>query len=133
LPEFGVGRFQALLAEVQGMPVVVNVWGSWCPPCRAEAPELAVVSREFDGQVQFLGVDILDRRQEARRFIMEFDWQYPSVFDPDAEIRDWLGYFGQPVTIILDRQGRRAFEWLGPLTGEILRREIRKILPSGNP
>lgn len=115
------------------MPVVVNVWGSWCPPCRAEAPELAVVSREFDGQVQFLGVDILDRRQEARRFIMEFDWQYPSVFDPDAEIRDWLGYFGQPVTIILDRQGRRAFEWLGPLTGEILRREIRKILPSGNP
>jgi thiol-disulfide isomerase/thioredoxin len=130
LPEFGLGRFQALLEELPGTPVVVNIWGSWCPPCRLEAPGLARVSREFDGRIQFVGVDILDSRPAARRFILEFDWPYPSVFDPEAEIRDGLGYFGQPVTIIFDSDGRKTFEWPGPLTEEILRREILKVLRS---
>ncbi|MGH2663507.1 MAG: TlpA family protein disulfide reductase [Actinomycetota bacterium] len=130
LPEFGLGRFQALLQELSGTPVVVNIWGSWCPPCRLEAPGLATVSREFGGRIQFLGVDILDSRPAARQFILEFDWQYPSVFDPEAEIRDGLGYFGQPVTLIFDPDGRKTFEWAGPLTEEILRREIRKVLAS---
>jgi thiol-disulfide isomerase/thioredoxin len=106
----------------------VNIWGSWCPPCRVEAPDLSRVSREFEGRVQFLGVDILDDRESARDFILEFDWQYPSVFDPDGEIRDRLGYVGQPVTIIYDRYGEVAFDWVGAQHADKLRREIRKVL-----
>jgi cytochrome c biogenesis protein CcmG, thiol:disulfide interchange protein DsbE len=128
LPEFDLARFQALLAELRGTPVVVNIWAAWCPPCRNEAPGLAKVARQFEGRVQFLGVDILDVREDAREFIKEFDWPYPHVFDPHGEIRDGLGYIGQPVTIIYDREGRRVFEWDGEITEGMLRREVRKVV-----
>ncbi|MGH2686137.1 MAG: redoxin domain-containing protein, partial [Actinomycetota bacterium] len=80
LPRFGFVEFQALLGELRGTPVVVNIWGSWCPPCQVEAPDLAEVAREFEGRVQFVGVDILDSRGPARSFILVHDWPYPSVF-----------------------------------------------------
>jgi thiol-disulfide isomerase/thioredoxin len=127
LPEFDLVRFQSLLAQLRGRPVVVNIWAAWCPPCRVEAPGLAKIAREFQGNVQFLGVDILDNREDARAFILEFDWPYPHVFDPDGEIRDGLGYLGQPVTIIYDREGNVAFEWEGAVTEDMLRREIKKV------
>jgi thiol-disulfide isomerase/thioredoxin len=128
LPEYSLAQFEALIAELRGTPVVVNIWGSWCPPCIAEAPDLAEVSSEFQGRVQFVGVDILDQRQAARDFILRYDWQYPSVFDPTGAVRDGLGYVGQPVTVIYDREGRVAFEWNGVTTADMLRREIRKIV-----
>jgi thiol-disulfide isomerase/thioredoxin len=128
LPQFDLARFQALLEELRGTPVVVNVWGSWCPPCIDEAPDLASVSREFLGRVQFVGVDILDALGPAREFIRRFDWPYPSVFDPTGAIRDGLGYVGQPVTLVYDRDGGLSFVWQGTITAELLRREIRKVL-----
>jgi cytochrome c biogenesis protein CcmG, thiol:disulfide interchange protein DsbE len=128
LPSFDLPKYQALLEELRGAPVVVNIWGSWCPPCRVEAPGLARLAREFEGDVQFVGVDILDVRESARQFILEFDWPYPSVFDEDAEIRDRLGYVGQPVTIVYDRDGTVTFEWVGAITEGLLRREIRKVI-----
>ncbi len=128
LPEYDLETFRAMVEELQGTPVVVNVWGSWCPPCRAEAPDLAKVSREFRGEVQFVGVDILDTRTDARDFILEYDWPYPSVFDPTAAIRDGLGYSGQPITIVYDANGEVSFEWAGVVTADLLRREIRKVV-----
>jgi thiol-disulfide isomerase/thioredoxin len=128
LPQYDVEQFRALLTELHGTPVVVNVWGSWCPPCREEAPVLAEVAKEYEGQVQFLGIDILDDRPSARAFILEYDWRYPSIFDPGGAIRDGLGYVGQPVTLFYDRRGDLAFEWQGTITEDLLRREIRQVL-----
>lgn len=128
LPEYDVQQYRALIDELQGTPVVVNFWGSWCPPCRGEAPDFAKVSREFEGRVQFLGVDILDNRQPARDFILEFDWPYPSIFDPEGEIRDGLGYVGQPITLVYEASGELSFEFVGPVNSELLRTEIRKVL-----
>jgi thiol-disulfide isomerase/thioredoxin len=128
LPEYDVAQFRALIEELRGTPVVVNFWGSWCPPCRVEAPELAEASKEYEDRVQFLGVDILDNRQTARDFILAADWQYPSVFDPEGEIRDGLGYVGQPITLIYDRDGTLAFEWNGVITLDLLNRELRQIV-----
>jgi cytochrome c biogenesis protein CcmG, thiol:disulfide interchange protein DsbE len=128
LPEYDLAQFQSLIEELRGTPVVVNFWGSWCPPCRVEAPNLAEAAREYRGQVQFLGVDILDNRQAARDFILAADWQYPSVFDPEGAIRDGLGYVGQPITLIYDRDGTLAFEWNGVVTLDLLRRELRRLI-----
>ncbi|MGH2692548.1 MAG: TlpA family protein disulfide reductase [Actinomycetota bacterium] len=128
LPEMDVATFRALLSELRGTPVVVNVWATWCPPCVEEAPHLAEVSEEFEGRVQFIGLDILDDRPAARDFIREYGWQYPSVFDPGGQIRDALGYVGQPVTVIYDREGNLSFEHVGAVNGEMLRREIREVL-----
>src|SRR5438094_202055 len=59
LPQLDPARFRQLLAQLRGKPVVVNIWASWCGPCIAEAPDLAAAAREFQGRVQFLGVDVL--------------------------------------------------------------------------
>ena len=128
LPRIDPAGYHTLLAELRGTPVVVNFWGSWCGPCIEEAPDLAAVAREYEGRVQFLGVDILDAREPARDFIRRFDWPYPSVFDPTGAVRDSLGYVGQPITIVYDRGGELSFERVGAIDAEGLRREIHKVL-----
>jgi thiol-disulfide isomerase/thioredoxin len=128
LPQYNLATFRKLLAELRGIPVVVNVWGSWCPPCMEEAPDLAEVSKEFEGRAQFVGIDILDEREAARDFIRTYGWRYPHVFDPRGEIRDGLGYIGQPITVVYDKDGSVAFEWNGVITADQLRRELRKVV-----
>lgn len=128
LTEMDARTFRALLRELRGTPVVVNVWATWCPPCVEEAPHLAEVSDEFEGRVQFIGLDILDDRPAAREFIREYGWHYPSVFDPSGQVRDALGYVGQPVTVMYDREGKLSFEHVGAVDGEMLRTEIAKLL-----
>jgi cytochrome c biogenesis protein CcmG, thiol:disulfide interchange protein DsbE len=130
LPDFSPAQFQQLLEELRGTPVVVNVWGSWCPPCRTEAPELAAVSKTYQGRVQFVGVDILDQREPARAFIEEFGWPYPSVFDPEGDIRDALGYVGQPVTVLYDEAGDSVFVWSGAISEDILVEELDRVVES---
>ncbi len=123
-----VATFRALLEQLRGTPVVVNVWATWCPPCVEEAPHLAEVSEEFEGRVQFIGLDILDNRPAAREFIEEYGWIYPSIFDPEGQIRDALGYVGQPVTVIYDAEGEVVFERVGAVDDVVLRQEIEKLL-----
>jgi cytochrome c biogenesis protein CcmG, thiol:disulfide interchange protein DsbE len=115
LPGFDPSTFDALLQQLRGTPVLVNVWGSWCAPCRDEAPTLAAAHDRFGRDVQFLGVDILDARGSARGFMGEYGWTYPSVFDPPGAIRDSLGLLGQPVTLLYDRSGEVVHRWVGPV------------------
>ena len=124
LPQLDPARFRQLLAQLRGKPVVVNIWASWCGPCIAEAPDLAAAAQEFQGRVQFLGVDVLDQLGPARAFISRYGWSFPSVFDPRAAIRDDLGFIGQPVTIILDRAGKTVLAQSGSITLEVLRKEL---------
>ncbi len=128
LPEFDFERYQALLLELRGTPVVVNIWGSWCPPCRIEAPDLARVAREFRGR------GAVPRRRHPRRSAgrpgihPRVRLAVPERLRPDGEIRDRLGYVGQPITVIYDRRGETAFQWAGTVTADLLRSEIRKAL-----
>ena len=131
LPGFDFATFQRLLAQLKGTPVVVNIWAAWCEPCRVEAPDLASASRSYGSRVQFLGVDILDTRSSARGFMAEYGWSYPSVFDTTAEIRNGLGFVGQPDTVFYDANGRIAMTWQGPLTSAALSMGIDRILPAG--
>ena len=128
LPEYDLEQYRALIDSLEGKPVVVNFWGSWCPPCEDEAPHLAEVSEEYEGEVQFLGVDIVDAREPAREFIRRYGWAYPSVFDPSAAIRDGLGYVGQPITLVYDREGELAWDKTGTIDADELREQIENVL-----
>ncbi len=130
LPEFDPAKFQRLLTELRGTPIVVNVWASWCGPCTREAPELATVSSEYRGRVQFVGVDIEDQLTLARAFIERYGWTYPSVFDPTGAIRNSLGLLGQPVTIIYDPSGKKVFTWSGATSAGQIRAELQKLVGS---
>jgi thiol-disulfide isomerase/thioredoxin len=104
----GSGTYDS--ATVAGKVLVVNFWGSWCGPCVGEASELeATYQAQQASGVEFLGVDVLDQRDNARAFAQQNN-TYPSIFDPASKLA--LGFAVQPnavpVTIILDRQGRIA-------------------------
>jgi cytochrome c biogenesis protein CcmG/thiol:disulfide interchange protein DsbE len=128
LPTFDVKTYQQLLTQLRGTPVVVNVWAAWCGPCKAEAPLLHDASRTYGDRVQFLGVDIVDSLDGARRFIADHGLTYPSVFDPSGAIRDSLGMIGQPVTVFYDADGNVASSYPGQLNQSALNRGISAAL-----
>ena len=127
LPPFTPEQFQILLKQLRGTPVVVNVWASWCGPCIAEAPGLAALSKKYSGKVQFIGVDIEDAATPARKFIQKYGWTYPSVADPQGEIRNSLGLVGQPVTYVFDSSGKQVFAQAGPVGKQALDDELSKL------
>ena len=110
------------LADYEGQVVVVNVWGSWCAPCRAEAPMLADAARDLAGRdVAFLGIDSRDPSESAARaFVRRFDIPYPSIYDQQGgtllAFRGTLSPNAITSTVIIDRQGRVAASVLGEIT-----------------
>jgi thiol-disulfide isomerase/thioredoxin len=115
----GDGQFD--LAQARGNVVVLNVWASWCPPCRSEAPALQAVSVELaDQKVQFIGVNVRDNRTDARAFEQQFGLTYPSVVDTTGALllafRDTLPPSAIPSTLVIDREGRLAARVLDEVT-----------------
>ena len=130
LPAMEPDSFERLLAQLEGTPVLVNFWGSWCPPCREEMPRLVAAHGEFGDTVQFLGVDILDSRGEATAFMEDYGMTFPSVFDPPDAIKTSLGQFGQPTTVFFRADGSFEFAYAGPISEKTLRRHLQEIAGS---
>src|SRR5215210_6859928 len=99
LPEIDVARFGELRGQVEGTPLVVNLWASWCGPCREEAPDLATAADRYGDRVQFLGDGVRDHRDSAADFIRTSGWSYPSVFDVPGAVMADLGITGPPATL----------------------------------
>jgi thiol-disulfide isomerase/thioredoxin len=110
------------LSDFRGKVVVVNVWGSWCPPCRAEAPMLADAARALRGKgVVFLGINSRNPEQAGpKAFVRHYKIPYDSIYDPDGRtllaFHDTLPPNSIPSTVILDRQGRVAASVIGPVS-----------------
>jgi thiol-disulfide isomerase/thioredoxin len=124
---------EAKLDALRGHPVVVNQWGSWCPPCRAEFPFFADVAEDHVKEVAFLGVDIQDDRGAAEAFLEELPVPYPSIYDRDAEAVASLGWTQvSPTTWFIDADGKIVHQRPGAYaTGEQLEADIRSFLLSG--
>lgn len=104
LPEIDGPGIREILAELD-RPAVVNVWASWCLPCRSEAPLLAAAHDEMGGEVVFIGIDVEDDRPSAREFIAEFGLDFDHYFDPDRKIPAELGGVGVPITYFVKPGG----------------------------
>jgi thiol-disulfide isomerase/thioredoxin len=120
------------LASDRGAVVVMNFWGSWCTPCRHEAPVLAQLARNFSGPgVRFIGVDIRDDPAGAEAFIRDFRIGYPSLNDPnDTVALDFSGTVppaGIPTTLVIDRTGRIAARIIGPVSYSGLKALIKQV------
>jgi peroxiredoxin len=105
-------------ADLQGAVVVLNVWASWCAPCRAESPDLqAVWDATREGGVQFVGISTRDSEAAAQAFVANYGLTYPHLLDPDGRtqllFRDSLPPQAIPSTLVLDKHGRVAGRVLG--------------------
>ncbi len=112
----------------RGRPVVVNFFESWCPVCQAEQPDLSQVAREFSGRVGFVGVSYHDTVAADRAYQRRFGISYP--LSNDASGRTWArwGVPYQPVTVLVDTQGRIAERFDGGTTAGTLRAALTYLL-----
>ena len=110
----GEDALHARLDKLHGHPVVVNVWASWCGPCRAEFPFFADAVVAHGAEVAFVGIDFDDDRESAGRFLREVPPGFASVFDPGGDAARSLGGGRvMPTTFFLDRDGEVAYTKLG--------------------
>jgi cytochrome c biogenesis protein CcmG, thiol:disulfide interchange protein DsbE len=105
----GRKELERQLAKLRGYPVVVNVWGSWCGPCRIEFPDFQQEAVRFGSRVAFLGVNAKDNRGDAERFLRSFPVTYPSIEDADESVAHKVHAIGYPTTLFFDRHGKQRF------------------------
>ncbi len=109
----GKEAFEQRVGELQGYPVVANLWASWCHPCRAEFPTLQKLSARYGKEVAFLGVNSEDSRDSATTFLGEAPLSYPSYFDPGADVRASYGTTGLPDTAFYGPSGELCYVKIG--------------------
>jgi thiol-disulfide isomerase/thioredoxin len=123
------------VASFKGKVVVLNVWGSWCAPCRAEAPNFEKVYQDLKAKgVQFVGINTRDTSvQNAVAFEKQQGITYQSLYDPTGKLmlrfkRGTLNPQAVPSTLVLDREGRIAARSLAALSEDKLRKMIAPVL-----
>jgi cytochrome c biogenesis protein CcmG/thiol:disulfide interchange protein DsbE len=104
------------LAKAPGQPMVMNLWGSWCGPCREELPIVEQFAQAAAGQVRVMGVISKDGRPQAESFAADAGVTFPSAFDGEGELMTDLGLHGLPYTYFLDADGALVYTQVGPVT-----------------
>jgi thiol-disulfide isomerase/thioredoxin len=134
----GSSAFEQRLTALRGYPVVVNLWASWCGPCRFEFPLMQKASTTYGKKVAFLGVNSQDSNAGAETFLEEAPVPYPSFSDGDRAIAETIGTGrGLPATVFYDRNGEICFLNKGTyseqaeLTADIHRFALREECESG--
>jgi thiol-disulfide isomerase/thioredoxin len=126
------------LASYRGKVVVLNFWGSWCAPCRAEGPFLQTMATQYAAKgVQFVGLNIRDDQDSAKAFLQNIGSTYPNLFDgPDGllvlEFYKIVPPEATPSTLVIDRQGKIAVRILGPTTEPRLDAILAPLLAEGS-
>jgi cytochrome c biogenesis protein CcmG/thiol:disulfide interchange protein DsbE len=125
-PDFTLERLdeegELQLSSLEGKAVVLNVWASWCIPCKEEAPFLEETWRENrDRGLVVVGLDAKDFRADARRFANRFDLTFPLVYDGPGDTLGSFGVTGFPETFVIDREGRVVEAFAGAVDGDDVR------------
>lgn len=130
-PDFKIemlsGKTRALSDYKGKKPVVINFWGSWCGPCRHEAPFLAEVSQEYGEEVEFLGIAVNDSRGAAENFIRSYKITYENGLD-ETNIAATYGVRGTPTTFWVNKEGEIVDVWVGAIDKASLFDRVEKML-----
>lgn len=123
--------------DLLGQVSVYNVWGSWCGPCRKEAPDLVRLAGETETDVTFVGINVRDNLDAARSFEASFEVPYDSVSSDDSAdallaFRGALASAGVPSTVVVDREGGIAARAVGRVTYSTLRALVATVVAEGS-
>ena len=121
------------LKNYKNKVVVLNVWGSWCGPCRKEAKELQeLYVKNKDSGVEFIGINIRDSKVSAEKFITNFGITFPNIFDRDGVkllgFKDTLPANAIPSTVLVDKNGKVAARQLGPIERALIQGFISSLV-----
>jgi cytochrome c biogenesis protein CcmG, thiol:disulfide interchange protein DsbE len=120
------GRGEVSLRALAGTPTVVNLWASWCGPCKDELPAFSRLSADAGGKLRVLGVASAEGPRAASTYAADASLPFPSLLDEDGALGRGLGRRGLPVTVLVDQDGRVREVYQGaPLTDETLRALVR--------
>ena len=103
------------LTRAPGVPTIVNLWGSWCPPCREELPLIQQFAEAAGDRVRVLGVISKDGEPQAESFGVDAGVTFPNAFDGEGDLMAQLGLNALPFTMFLDADGRLVHSELGPV------------------
>lgn len=117
------------LSSLRGTPVVLNFWATWCPPCRAELPELQAASERLAGQVAIIGVNQAEPPAEVQAFAAGLGLSFPVPLDVNADASRLYTVRSLPTTFFIDRQGIIRQIQIGPVTEATLAQMLKKIYP----
>ena len=121
------------LSDYRGKELVLNLWASWCVPCRIEMPLLESAYLSEHGKVAFLGVDTNDTLDAARSFLARVHVTYPCAFDPRGQVASAYEVLGLPVTVFISANGRVLGRHIGQLDATTLREALRRAFANTGP
>ena len=123
------GTGHGAIADYRGDWVLVNLWASWCGPCRQETPALERYWRRNRARrVVVLGIDVQDNSEDALAFLRQFHTTYPQLRSVGDERSDAFGSTGVPESFLVDPRGRLALIWRGPVDDSFLRERVSPIV-----
>jgi thiol-disulfide isomerase/thioredoxin len=115
------------IADYRGRWVLVNLWASWCDPCRAEAPDLEAYSRRHP-DITVLGINVQDNSDDAVKFAREHDLTYPQLRSVGDERSDAFGSTGVPENFLVDPSGHLALIWRGVVDEDFLEERVTPLI-----
>ena len=120
------------LSALRGKPVLLNFWGTWCPPCRAEMPELQKLYDKYKDQVDFVGVSMgpRDEPMGVNQFVKLNNYTWTFIHDPDAAVSINYQVTGVPSTYFIDKNGLIRYVHVGGADAPILQTGLDKALES---
>ena len=127
-PDFTLRRLDTgapvKLSDLKGKPLVLNFWASWCGPCKAEHPVVAMAARRFGTDYQFFGVVFEDTEENARAFAGTPDPSFPVLLDERSRMAVDYGVSGVPETYFIDAAGVLRDKFVGPIDARTLAQRI---------
>jgi len=130
LPVLG-GKGTGEIADFRGRWVLVNLWASWCLPCREEVPALNRFHRRQRDRLTVVGINVQDNSGDALDFLHDYPSTYPQLRSVGNERSAAFGSTGVPENFLVDPRGRLEFIWRGPVDDRFLAERVVPLLPEG--
>jgi len=117
------------LEDFKGKAIVLNFWATWCGPCREEMPLFENSWKKYkDKGVVFIGIDVMDDKNNAVDFIKKVGVTYPNLYDPSGKVSSKYGVIALPATFFIDKEGTIVFKNYGPFVGSEGKKKLKLFL-----